>query len=398
MRGSIPDKLLRALLSGLLLAATILPAQDAAVRSAMEHGAAAMRTGNGVAAEADFRKAVQLAPNLPEAHLDLGLVLAREGKLPEAADALRQATALNPRLPSAHMFLGIFLFQSNQPEEARKQVAEELTLDPDNTEALTWLANIDLATGHPERAVTSLDRAAELAPNDLNLLELRGQAHSQVAHDSYARMAKLDPNSWHVHRVQAQLYADEGKHADAVTEYQAALKQQPHNPDLYERLGDEYRAQSLLDLAQAAYQKELDMAPANLVAMYNVGSIEVDRGQSAAGVALLTKMAQAYPNSPVAEYYLGRGLAALGRDEEAVDWLKRGAGGDKDGEIGKRSYYELARVYNKLHRPADARTAITQYNRIRQLQESQMSPKVEDWKKLAPPAQANAAATGTAAQ
>ncbi len=398
MRGPIQHTFLQLFAGMALLLAVTLPAQDAAARTSMERGAAAMRTGNGAAAEASFRDAVRLAPNLPEAHLDLGLVLARQGKLADAITSLRQAVALNPTMPSAHMFLGIFLFQTNQPEEARTQVAGELALDPNNTEALTWLAQIDLTTGHPERAAASLDRAAELLPDDLNLLELRGQAHSQAAHDSYARMARLDPNSWHVHRVQAQLYADEGKHADAATEYQAALKQQPRNPDLYERLGDEYRAQSLLDLAQAAYQKELDLAPANLVAMYNVGSVEVERGQSAAGVALLTKMTQAYPSSPVAEYYLGRGLAALGRDEEAVDGLKRGAKGDKDGEIGKRSYYELARVYNKLHRPADARAAIAQYNRIRQLQESQMSPKVEDWKKLAPPVQASAATGGPPAQ
>ena len=387
------SRLLAAALCGVaLLAGRSLPAQEIAVRTAMERGVAAMRAGKGAQAEADFRQAVRLAPTLPDAELDLGLVLAREGKLAEATDALRKAIALNARMPSAHMFLGVFLFQLNQAEEARKEISAELSLDPNNTEALMWLGNVDLAMGHPERAAASFDKASELAPDDLNLLELRGQAHSQVAHDSYARMAKLDPNSWHVHRVQAQLFADEGKHADAAKEYKAALQQQPGNPDLYERLGDEYRAESQLDAAQAAYARELELAPGNPVAQYNLGSVQVERGETAPGVALLRSMNQAYPGSPVAEYYLGRGLASAGQDEDALTWLQRSAQADTNGEIGKRSYYELARLYRKLRRNADAQTATAQYNRIREQQEKQSSQQVEDWKKLTPPVQADASA------
>ncbi len=276
-------------------------------------------------------------------------------------------------------------------EDARAALQQSLNLTPDNVEALTWLGNVDLAAGHPERAVLSFDKAATLTPDDLNLLELRGRAHNQVAHDSYARMARLDPNSWHVHRVQAQLYADENRHAEAITEYQAALKQQPQNPDLYEALGDEYRATSQMDQAQAAYGKELELAPSNPVAMYNAGSVAVERGDSATGVPLLQTMVAAYPNSPVAEYYLGRGLASLNRDSDAVQWFTRAATADPGGEIGKRSFYELARLQRKLHHPEEAQTALAGYNRIRLAQDSASAQQVQDWKKLTQPTPAGPA-------
>lgn len=366
----------------MLVAAVFGRAQSPQVQAAFERGARAMRSGQTAAAEQAFRDAVRLAPQMAEAHLDLGLVLGREGKVDEAIGSLRQALTLDPNASSAHMFLGIFLYQNDQAAEARKELETEVASHPDNAEALSWLGTVELGLGEPDKAVTAFDRAYQLTPEDLNVLELRGRAHSMVARDSYARMAKLAPGSWHVHRVQAELYADEGRHADAVTEYQAAIKLEPANPDLYEGLGDEYRSMSQLDAAQAAYKKGLELGPANPIAMYNLGSAEVESGDSASGVPLLQAMIKVYPGSPVAEYYLGRGLSSLGKSEEAIPWLQKSAEGAGSGEIAKRSYYELTRVYHKLHQAESEQSALAAYNRLRLEEEKRGSQQVQDWKKL----------------
>jgi len=357
--------------------------QNPQVSEAFQRGATAMKNGQTEVAERSFREAVRLAPDMPEAHLDLGLVLGRAGKIDEAIDSIRKALAIDPNLESAHLFLGIFLYQANKPEEARKQLQIELAVHSDNVEALTWLGTIDLALGHPERAVASFDHAALLDPDNLSLLEFRGRAHNLVARDSYARMAKIDPGSWHVHRVQAQLYSDEGKHTEAIKEYLEAIKLEARNPDLYEELGDEYRSLNRLDAAEEAYQKGFDLSPANPVAMYNLGSTKVERAELQEGVRLLKVMMKAYPNSQVAEYYLGRGLADLGNNEEALVWLQKSAAGDHDGEVSKRSWYELSRLYRKLHRTEEAGSALANFNRIRQAQEKANYKQMQDWKKLA---------------
>ncbi|GAC1653122.1 MAG: hypothetical protein NVS9B15_13750 [Acidobacteriaceae bacterium] len=352
------------------------------MQEAFQRGATAMKSGRPADAELAFREAVKLAPSLPDAHLDLGLVLGREGKLDEAIDSLKTALRLNPKIEGAHMFLGIFLHQTNRQDEARTALEQEIQLSPNNSEALMWLGMVELAAGRPEKAVGPFDRAAELQPRDLNILEYRGRAHNLVARESYAKMARLDPTSWHVHRVQAELYADEGRHTDAIAEYEAAIKLEARNPDLYEGLGDEFRKTSQLDAAQRSYAHELELSPKNAVAMYNLGSLEVERGNYAVGVPLLQKMVKSYLGSPVAEYYLGRGLAGLGNDAEAVTWLERSAAADPSGEVGKRSYFELARSYRKLQRAMDAQRAVGEYNRIREAQEKKDAKQVEDWRKL----------------
>lgn len=354
----------------------------AALEATLARGAQAMRNGDAAEAESAFREAVRLAPRSPDVHLDLGLVLGREGRMDEAIAELRRTVTLNAKMPSAHMFLGIFLYQANQAEPARHELQAELTLDPKNAEALTWLGTIDLAQGHPERAVVSFDRAAELAPDDLNLLEFRGRAHNQVAHDSFARMARLAPNSWHVHRVQAQLYSDEGRHTEAVAEYKAAIEGEPRNPELYEGLGDEYRRLSQLDEARGTYAQELTLSPNNPIALYNLGSTEVEQGEAAAGVPRLERMLQLAPGFAVAEYYLGRGLETQGKDEQAVGWLTKAAAEARDGEVAKRSWYELTKVYHRMHREASAQEALASYKRLADASNKKSAQEAQDWRKL----------------
>jgi tetratricopeptide (TPR) repeat protein len=360
--------------------------QDAKVEEAFRRGTSAMHEGRLAEAEAAFRQAVQLEPSLAVAQLDLGLILGREGKLDEAIASLGESLRLDPGIEGGHMFRGIFLHQANRQDEARTELQKEIDAHPSNGEALTWLGMVELSAGHPERAVGPFDRAAELRPDDLNLLEFRGRAHNLVARDSYARMARLDPTSWHVHKVQAELFADEGKHAEAIAEYEAAIKQQDRNPDLYEGVGDEYRKLNQLEAAQRMYAKELELSPQNAIAKYDLGSTDIELGDNDAGVTLLQSMIEAYPGSPVAEYYLGRGLAEVGREPEAVKWLERSASGDSAGEVGKRSYYALGRIYRKLQRPADAQKAIAEYNRLRNAKEQSDAKQLEDWNKLAEPA------------
>lgn len=360
--------------------------QSPQVQEAFQRGALAMRNGRSADAEVAFRSAVGLAPDLAEAHLDLGLVLGREGKTEEARSSLKRAIELDPKLPSANMFLGIFLYQANQGGEAVRYLNQELVLDPKNVEALTWLGIVETAGGHPERAVGPLDRAAELTPDDLTLLEYRGKAHSLVAQQSYARMAQLNPSSWQVHKVQAELFAGEDKAAESIKEYQAAIQNEQGNADLYEGLGDEYRQMNELESAQKAYTKELELNPQNPLAMYNLGSTDIDRGDYAAGVPLLEGTLERYRGIPVIEYYLGRGLAGEGKEAEAIARLERSAKADPESELAKRSYYELARLYRRAQRPADADRALAEEHRLREAQTKKNMERAEDWRKLGPPA------------
>lgn len=352
-------------LIGAGLSTTCSTAQSTEVQQAFQRAAAAMRAGQSAEAEREFRNVIQLDPRFPDAYLDLGLVLGREGKTPEAIETIQQSLTLKPDLQAANMFLGIFQYQAGQNDSAIQSLNKELALNPRSAETLTWLGIVQLAAGHPELAVGPLDKAVELSPRDLSLLEYRGRAHSQVAQATYARMAQIDPDAWQVHKVRAELFAADNKDREAIVEYQQALTRETRNPDLYEGLGDAYRHLNEFEQARQAYRHELELSPQNPLAMYNLGSTEVDLGDFTAGVPLLKAMLKNYRSSPNAEFYLARGLAGLGQDAEAAELFEKTAREDPDGEVGKRSYLELARIYHRMHRPEDAQRALASYNHLR---------------------------------
>src|ERR1700712_4939839 len=90
---------------GVLLLLPLTPrviAQTDEVRHAME----LTRSGQLPVAETAWRELVQSHPKSAPMHGALGIVLAQEGRLDEAAAECRKALALNPAEPDVSMNLG----------------------------------------------------------------------------------------------------------------------------------------------------------------------------------------------------------------------------------------------------------------------------------------------------
>src|SRR6266581_4339835 len=131
---------------------------------------------------------------------------------------------------------------------------------------------VELAREHAEEAAEALDKAAKLAPDNVDILYHRGRAHLLVSKESYARMFKAAPDSWRVHHVLAQADAESDRHDEAIAEYLAAIALAPNQPGLHEGLGTEYRMLGKMDEAAAALEREIDIAPHNPLALYKLGT------------------------------------------------------------------------------------------------------------------------------
>jgi tetratricopeptide (TPR) repeat protein len=302
---------------------------------------------------------------MPEAYLDLGMALLREGKAEQAVPQLKKTIELAPSIQGAHLFLGIAEYQRNNLEAARAALKQEIAINPKNIEALTWLGIVELAADKPDAAIPPLDDAAKLAPNDMDVLDYRARAHSLVANESYTHMRELDPDSWHVHRALGQAYADMGNSQQAIKEYQAALAKQPGNADLYEALGSEYQKMSQFDQAARAYESELKLNPDNPIALYNLGKIDVEQEHPADGVSLLQKAVPLLQHPAPGFFYLGLGMAKLGHDQEAVTWLEKSLDAGPSDFIKRGAYFHLARLYQRLHRPDDAARALAELKKMK---------------------------------
>ncbi len=96
------------------------------------------------AAEATFRRALDVLPDCGEACVNLGLIAYRKGQFDEALGWMRQAVSVSPRLASAHQNLGLLLLRQNDLPGAREALrhADDLEpLPPPLRELLNRLAN-----------------------------------------------------------------------------------------------------------------------------------------------------------------------------------------------------------------------------------------------------------------
>jgi tetratricopeptide (TPR) repeat protein len=343
---------------------TVRAQQTSDAQQLMENAALAMRQGKFAEAERDFRLALAADPHSANAYLGLGMSLLRENKPDEARDALKQSIAADPRILGAHMFLGIAQYQHNDFDDALASLRAEAALQPDNAEVLTWIGIVELGAGQPDAATVPLDHAATLQPRDLNILYYQGRAHTLVAQDVYQKLFALAPDSWQMHRSMGEIYSQARQPERAIVEFEAALRTQPNDPDLYQDIGDEDQRLSHFDEATKAYEQALKIHPGDGPALYNLGKIQVQTGDPKQGVALLQQAVAAHARAAPVSFYLGLGLSRIGRDAEAAEWLEKSLASDPSPFLRRSAWFELTSVYRKLNRLPDAQKAADEVRKL----------------------------------
>jgi tetratricopeptide (TPR) repeat protein len=220
--------------------------------------------------------------------------------------------------------------------------------------------------------VEALDKAAKLDPKNVDILYHRGRAHLLVSKDSYTEMFRLDPKSWRVHQVLAQTDAESEHHEEAVAEYLEAIKLAPMQPGLHEELGSEYRILVKLPEAEAAFRRELEIDPNNVLAQYKLGVMAVEKGDAAEGKKLIEEALKEKPGLLNADYNLGRAEMLLGNDTAAAEDFKRATQSNSEPEIIRQSWYQLGTVLRRMHHTEEAQQAFRTFQKLKDAEEEDL--------------------------
>jgi tetratricopeptide (TPR) repeat protein len=362
-------------------AAHLACAQSAPVNESFQQATQAMRAGHLDEAADGFQAAIAAQPGFAEAHFNLGLVREEQGRNEQAIVNFQKALALKPSLHGANLFLGVAEYRLNHLDKAITALQKETASYPKDAGAWMWLGVVRLAQEHPEQAADALDKAANLAPDDVDILYQRGRAHLLVSKDSYSRMFKADPTSWHVHQVLAQADAEADRDEDAVAEYQAAIKLAPNQPGLHEELGTEYQKTGKPEAAEGELRKELELDPNNVLARYKLGTLLIEQGNAAEGKDALDAALKQNPRLKNGAYYLGRAEMQLGNDGAAAEDFKQAVASDSDPDIVQQSWYQLGIVYRRMHRLAEAQQALATFQKMKDEEIQQQRQTLEKKKK-----------------
>jgi len=111
------------------------------------------------------RKAIALAPGLPEGHKALGLAYQAKGAYREALEAYREALQLAPNhYPAMNNLAAVLNFQG-KADEALRWSERAVELAPTTATALLVLGNVRAAMNDPDPAEALIRRAVELQPD-----------------------------------------------------------------------------------------------------------------------------------------------------------------------------------------------------------------------------------------
>jgi serine/threonine protein kinase/tetratricopeptide (TPR) repeat protein len=114
-------------------------------------------------------KAIELDPELAEAHASLGTALSLRGRHSEAEDAFRTAIRLNSDLFEAHYFYARDSFAQGKLEQAIREYEEAVRSRPGDYQAPLLVGQIYDDLGHSEEAAASRRRGVAIAEEHLNL-------------------------------------------------------------------------------------------------------------------------------------------------------------------------------------------------------------------------------------
>ncbi len=115
---------------------------------------------------AHFENLLGQEPRNANAHLELGKTLGALGRKEDAFDHLARAVELSPDLVEAHHYIGLYFLEREQWDGAREAFQTAIGLDPDYYRSHTGLGLVALAEGKLEEAERELQTALKLNPAD----------------------------------------------------------------------------------------------------------------------------------------------------------------------------------------------------------------------------------------
>jgi len=147
-------------------------------------------------AEAEYRRVLELSPNNAEAHSGLASWMLDHGRTDEALAWALRGRELDPlAVPGSE--IGWILFQSRRYPEAIRELRSALAVDPDDAGNLWYLGFVLIANNQSAEAIPLLEKAvsnSNRSPGVIGVL-IRAYAHAGRRDDALRLLAELKSRS-----------------------------------------------------------------------------------------------------------------------------------------------------------------------------------------------------------
>jgi serine/threonine protein kinase/tetratricopeptide (TPR) repeat protein len=252
-----------------------------------------------------FQQAIAIDPSYAPAYAGLSLAYARLGDggawrpvdaYPQAKSAALRAVELDPDLAEAHVALGMsILWNDWNWMEAEREVRRGIDLNPGSATAHLACSAVLTNVGRNEEALVEINHAQELDPLSVTLRGVKAfRLFTARRYDEAVEVAKsalaLDPASLQARETLGRAYLQKGMVGPAITELERAVDLSRRDPGTVRLLGFAYGV----------------------------------AGQKEKAQILLRELEQRFDRSYVAPAFIALVFLGLGDRDHAFEWLEKG--------------------------------------------------------------------------
>ncbi|MCC6696661.1 MAG: tetratricopeptide repeat protein [Candidatus Hydrogenedentes bacterium] len=203
-------------------------------------GIALMLQGKDGSLEA-FQKTLELAPDSPDALINVANARLAGGSVDEAILLYQRAASLSPANVEAHYNLGVALSQKGDVQSAVSEYKTAAKLKPGDATLHVGLANALLLLNQLAEAQAEATEAVRLDPKSASAQYYLGIACHLLGQAGPAEKAlqaalDLDPNYVDAHQNLAAILANQGRVEEAIHHFSEAMRLDPANAAASEAL------------------------------------------------------------------------------------------------------------------------------------------------------------------
>src|SRR2546422_8293284 len=250
------------------------------------------------------RSSLQGSPQAADLDAQGFELLSRNDAL-HAEAAFRKAIEIQPELAAAHRGLGLSLWAGGNPALALKELKVAAVLDPGNAETQYDLARL------------AWEMAGQSGLGEPGASNGQKEDYLGLAIASMRRATSLRPRSLEIRLSAAEVYLEARRPEDAVAEAEEAVRLEPSSPAAHVTLGRAYLAEAEENKAEFEFNAALGVGPADGRAHLELGQLRLLQRKMPEALEEFRRATRASPNLAPAHAALGELLVRLGQPLEA---------------------------------------------------------------------------------
>ena len=293
----------------------------------------------------NYQKTVEIEPGWLEVHFTLGKLYFKERRVNEALASYKKAVELDPTNADAQYEVGNLYVMAKRPADAVAYLEAHVKLQPNSYKGQYALAKALYSTRRLPEAVTNAEQAYRLDPtaDALELLakvyfDSRDSTGYRKSSESFEKLSQTNG-----YEFDAATYLQWGRalfrlkrFADAIPKYEASLRMDSTQTDVYFELGSAYISQQRFDDAINSFNHKIRLSPEP---KSRADSVSLARAYFNMGMAYMRKQTFAQATATFRS-----GLRYEGAYTQAWIWLAQSYGQADSSEASKAAYDEVLRL------------------------------------------------------